>query len=154
MLLSMVSYFKRSTENWDGNDRYRAFVKLQQGVDPQSLDIAIRKMQEAHQPLEKWEKNGMSLKYYLVPFGKTHLKEPSVRSMVLMLTIVAALLILISLLNYVLIVISSMVRRAMAVALLLCTRSGRSPMAQRVASRRCICHSILAQSLGLWPRAV
>ena len=62
MLLSMVSYTKTSTENWNGNDRYRAFVKLQQGVDPQSLDVAIRKMQEAHQPVEEWEETGMSLK--------------------------------------------------------------------------------------------
>ena len=120
MLLSMVSYAKHSTENWNGNDRYRAFVKLQQGVDPQSLDVAIRKMQEAHQPLEDWEKNGMSLKYYLTPFGKTHISESSVRSMVLMLTIVATLLILISLLNYVLIVISSMVRRAKEIGVRKC----------------------------------
>ncbi|MBR1514914.1 MAG: FtsX-like permease family protein [Bacteroidales bacterium] len=120
MLLSMVSYAKRSTENWNGNDRYRAFVKLQQGVDPQSLDIAIRKMQEAHQPLEEWEENGMSLKYYLSPFGKLHLEDTSVRSMVLLLTIVATLLILISLLNYVLIVISSMVRRAKEIGVRKC----------------------------------
>ena len=120
MLLSMVSYAIHSTENWNGNDRYRAFVKLQQGVDPQSLDVAIRKMQEAHQPLEEWERDGMSLKYYLTPFGKTHISESSVRSMVLMLTIVATLLILISLLNYILIVISSMVRRAKEIGVRKC----------------------------------
>ena len=120
ILLSMVSYVKSSTENWVGNDRYVGFVKLQQGVDPQSLDEAIRRMQEAHQPLEEFEKNGMKLWYYLAPFGKTHLKEPSVHSMVLLLSIVATLLIVISLLNYILIVISSMVRRAKEIGVRKC----------------------------------
>ncbi len=120
ILMSMVSYPKSSTENWFGNDRYMGFVKLQQGVDPQSLDEAIRRMQEAHQPLEEFEKNGMKLWYYLAPFGKTHLNEPSVHSMVILLSIVATLLIVISLLNYILIVISSMVRRAKEIGVRKC----------------------------------
>ncbi|MDO4218266.1 MAG: FtsX-like permease family protein [Bacteroidales bacterium] len=120
ILMSMVSYPKSSTENWEGNDRYMGFVKLQQGVDPQSLDEAIHKMQVAHQPLEEFEKNGMKLWYYLAPFGKTHLKEPSVHSMVILLSIVATLLIVISLLNYILIVISSMVRRAKEIGVRKC----------------------------------
>ena len=120
LLLSMVSYSKSSIENWVGNDRYRAFVKLQQGVDPQSLDDAIRKMQETHQPLEELEQNGTKLWYYLTPFGKEHIKESSVRSMVILLSIVAALLILISLLNYILIVISEMVRRSKEIGVRKC----------------------------------
>ena len=120
LLLSMVSYSKSSIENWVGNDRYRAFVKLQQGVDPQSLDDAIRKMQETHQPLEELEQNGTKLWYYLTPFGKDHIKESSVRSMVILLSIVAALLILISLLNYILIVISEMVRRSKEIGVRKC----------------------------------
>lgn len=120
LLLSMASYSKSSIENWVGNDRYRAFVKLQQGVDPQSLDDAIRKMQETHQPLEELEQNGTKLWYYLTPFGKDHIKESSVRSMVILLSIVAALLILISLLNYILIVISEMVRRSKEIGVRKC----------------------------------
>ena len=45
-----------TTDNWNGNDRYFGFVKLQKGVDYQSLGEAIRKMQEAHQPLDEYEK--------------------------------------------------------------------------------------------------
>ena len=120
LLLSMASYSKNSIENWVGNDRYRGFVKLQQGVDPQSLDDAIRKMQETHQPLEELEQNGTKLWYYLTPFGKDHIKESSVRSMVILLSVVAALLILISLLNYILIVISEMVRRSKEIGVRKC----------------------------------
>ena len=117
---SLVSYPSWSTDNWFGNDRYFGFVKLQKGVDPQSLADAIRKMQEAHQPLEELEKNGMRLWYYLQSFDKVHTSESYVRSMVVLLSVTAALLIIISLLNYILIVISSMVRRAKEVGVRKC----------------------------------
>ena len=119
-MMSMESYSKQSTGNWVGNDRYQGFVKLQQGVDPHSLTDAIHKMQETHQPLEEFEKNGMQLWYYLSPFLGTYTSEPEVHSMVVLLSIVAALLILISLLNYILIVISSMVRRAKEIGVRKC----------------------------------
>ena len=109
-----------TTDNWNGNDRYFGFVKLQKGVDYQSLGDAIRKMQEAHQPLEEYEQNGVKLWYYLEPFNKVHTSQSYVHSMVVLLTITAALLIIISLLNYILIVISSMVRRAKEIGVRKC----------------------------------
>ena len=112
ILLSMETYGKQSTDNWLGNDRYKGYVKLMPGVDPNTLTDAIRKMQEAHQPLEQIEAQGTSLKYFLKPFSKMHTSAPEVRQQVILLSIVAALLILISLLNYILIVISSMVKRS------------------------------------------
>ena len=41
---------KWSLSNWVGNDRYVAFVKLAEGVDPASLRDATHGMREAHQP--------------------------------------------------------------------------------------------------------
>jgi putative ABC transport system permease protein len=120
ILLSMDTYGKQSTDNWLGNDRYKGYVKLYQGVDPNTLSDAIRKMQEAHQPLERIEAQGTSLKYFLKPFSKMHTSDPEVKSQVILLSIVAALLILISLLNYILIVISSMVKRSKEVGVRKC----------------------------------
>lgn len=117
---SLVSYPSWSTENWMDNDRYFGFVKLQQGVDYKSLGEAIRRMQEAHQPMEDLEKNGTVLWYYLEPFSDVHTSESYVRSMVILLTITAALLITISLLNYILVVISSLVRRAKEIGVRKC----------------------------------
>ena len=120
LLLSMESYPKRSTENWVGNERYQGFAKLTKGVEPQSLDGAIRKMQETHQPLEEFEQSGVRLTYSLAPFAKKHIKDSSVRSLVILLSIVAVLVILVSLLNYVLVVISAMVRRSKEIAVRKC----------------------------------
>ena len=120
ILLSMDTYGKNSTDNWLGNDRYKGYVKLMPGVDPNTLTDAIRKMQEAHQPLERIEAQGTSLRYFLKPFSSLHPSDPDVRSQVILLSIVAALLILISLLNYILIVISSMVKRSKEVGVRKC----------------------------------
>ncbi len=120
ILLSMDTYGKQSTDNWNGNDRYKGYVKLFPGVDPASLSDAIRKMQEAHQPLEMLEARGTTLRYFLKPFSTMHTSDPEVKSQVVLLSIVAALLILISLLNYILIVISSLVKRSKEVGVRKC----------------------------------
>ncbi|MBO7371948.1 MAG: ABC transporter permease [Bacteroidaceae bacterium] len=120
ILLSMETYGKQSTDNWNGNDRYKGYVKLAPGVDPNSLSDAIRKMQETHQPLEMIEAQGIQVKYFLKPFSNMHTSAPEVRTQVILLSIVAALLILISLLNYILIVISSMVKRSKEVGVRKC----------------------------------
>ncbi len=120
ILLSMDTYGKQSTDNWLGNDRYKGYVKLAPGVNPNTLTDAIRKMQEAHQPLEQIEAQGISLRYFLSPFSTMHTSSPEVRTQVILLSIVAALLIIISLLNYILIVISSMVKRSKEVGVRKC----------------------------------
>ncbi|MBQ9883981.1 MAG: ABC transporter permease [Bacteroidaceae bacterium] len=143
ILLSMDTYGKQSTENWLGNDRYKGYVKLVPGVDPNSLKDAIRKMQEAHQPLEQLEKNGLNLWYFLAPFDKVHTSDPEVKSQVILLSIVAALLLIISLLNYILIVISSMVKRSREVGVRKCY-GAESKHIYGMLSREALLHLVLA----------
>lgn len=109
-----------SPNNWVGNDRYAGFVKLAPGVDPASLQEAIRRMQVAHQPLDQIEKNGVKLWYFLDGFADDHRTQPDVRNQVLILSIVAFLLILISVLNYVLIAISDVIRRTREIGVRKC----------------------------------
>ena len=120
ILLSMVSYSEWSTTNWMGNDRYKGYVKLAPSVDPNTLSDAIRKMQEVHQHIEEFEAEGLQLRYYLKPFIKVHTSSQGVKTQIVLLSIVAALMILISLLNYILIVISSLVKRSKEVGVRKC----------------------------------
>ena len=120
ILLSMATYGEWSTTNWLGNDRYKGYVKLFPGVDPNTLSDAIRKMQEAHQQIEELEAIGLSLTYFLKQFSNLHTSNREVKTQVILLSIVAALLILISLLNYILIVISSLVKRSKEVGVRKC----------------------------------
>lgn len=124
ILLSMESYGKSSTENWLGNDRYIGYVRLAEGVDYKMLDPAIRLMQEKNQPLEQIEKAGSKIWYYLAPLANRHTSEDNVRNMLVILGIVSVLMLAISLLNYVLFVISAMVKRSREVGVRKCYGAG------------------------------
>lgn len=120
VILSIEAMSKWSLSNWVGNDRYVAFVKLAEGVDPASLKDAIHEMQKAHQPLEEMEKSGLTLWYFLSPLATEHSSKPEVRNLVFILAIIAALLLLVSIMNYVLMAISDVIRRAREVGVRKC----------------------------------
>ena len=116
---------KASSENWVFNDMYTGYVMLKKGVDPHSLDEAIQKMQATHQDLEKLKsERGYEVRYHLVPFNKLHTSDPDVRSKVVIFTAVAFLLLFISLMNYILVVLSSMVKRSKEIGIRKCYGAG------------------------------
>ena len=98
---------------------------MQKGVDPHSLDAAIYKMQATHQDLEKIKtEQGKQLRYFLVPFDKLHTSDPEVRNTIIILSIVAFLLLFISMMNYILVVLSSMVKRSKEIGIRKCLGAG------------------------------
>ena len=147
MLLSMFTLNEWSANNWMGNDRYQGYVKLAPGVDPNSLTDGIRKMQEAHQPLAEIEAQGTQLKYFLSPFSKMHTSDQEVKGQIILLSIVAALLLLISLLNYILIVISSMVKRSKEVGVRKCY-GAESRHIYGMLSEEALLHIVLSLALA------
>jgi len=115
VLISMVSTSRFTwdgTNNWLGNDRYYVCVKLEPGVDPESLMPAVRKMQEVHQDIVHLEavQQGMVLKYSFKPIKKIYIED--VKEMVFILSAIAFAVLLVSLLNYILLTLSALVRRA------------------------------------------
>jgi putative ABC transport system permease protein len=120
ILISMVStkqFTWDGTENWMGNDRYYACVKLEPGVSPESLAPAIRKMQEIHQDISKWEKEqgGAIFIYSLLPIKKIH--ADNVKDMIIILSAIAFAVLFVSLMNYILLTLSALVNRAKSSAI-------------------------------------
>ena len=127
VLLSMESYGKSSTENWLGNDRYRGYVRLAEGIDPDMLAPAIRRMQEKNYPPEivaMAETSGTDIHYFLSPLVEEHISSGNTRNMMVILTIVAILLIMISLLNYILMSVSALVKRSKEMGVRKCYGAG------------------------------
>jgi putative ABC transport system permease protein len=124
IVTTIAAFGEWSINNWLGNDRYRSFVKLAPNVDPNSLKDAIRKMQEAHQPLEELERDGSKIWYTLKPLASLHRNEKTVKNYVLILSVVAFLLLLVSVLNYLLIAISDVVRRSKEMGVRKCYGAG------------------------------
>ncbi len=127
VLLSMESINKASTDNWFGNDAYRGYVRLKEGTDPDMLAPAIRLMQEENYPAEIVQMamtSGLDLKYTLYPLVGMHTSVAQVRNMIAILTVVAMLLIMISLLNYVLMSVSALVKRSKEMGVRKCFGAG------------------------------
>ncbi len=126
VLLSMESLHKASTENWLGNDRYRGYVKLAEGTDPDMLAPAIREMQMKNQPLDEMQKNGSDIHYYLTSLSGEHIADSKVRNVMTVLSVVSILLVIISLLNYILISVSAITVRSKEMGVRKCYGAGRS----------------------------
>jgi len=116
VLISMVStnrFFSwDGSTNWLGNDRYYAAVKLAPGVDPESLAPAVRKMQIKYQDIEALEKQqgGMVLQYSFTPIRRLY--SDGVKNMILILATIAFAVLFVSLLNYTLLTLSALIKRA------------------------------------------
>jgi putative ABC transport system permease protein len=123
MLISMTSigsFTWDGSMNWVGNDRYRAYVKLHPGATPASLAPAIVAMQEKNQPMEELKESGFNLGYFLMPLLDIHSGTDEARRMAGLLSILAFTLIFTAVMNYVLIVISSLVGRTREMAVNKC----------------------------------
>lgn len=147
LLLSMETYSRVSTQNWLGNDRYYGWVKLKENVDPATLSDAIRKMQEAHQSIEEIERNGTRLWYTLSRFSDVHTSYEYVRTTIIILSLVAALLIVISVLNYILVVISSMVKRSREVGVRKCYGATTADI-YAMLTKEAVLHLVLSLALA------
>lgn len=116
MLVSMAGMDKESLENWVGNDRYKGYVRLVPGVTAESLTPAIHDMALRHQDAEDMKRWRMELTYTLKPILDLHKNAGEVKSMVMMLAILALALLFTAVMNYILIAISSIVNRTKEVA--------------------------------------
>ncbi|MCH5239901.1 MAG: ABC transporter permease [Muribaculaceae bacterium] len=120
ILVPMALMPEASTENWVGNDRYIGYVKLRKGVDPSSLNESIVKMQRNHKQIDEYEKWGMNVSYSLGNIHKIYVDSSDFKNSVIILSIIAILLISISLFNYILIVVSNIVKRSKEVGIMKC----------------------------------
>ena len=117
---SLATMPEWSTTNWLGNDRYIAYVKLLPGTDPNGLAPAIRRMQERNQDMEGLKKAGVDLSYSISPLQDIHNNNKEVKDMNYMLIFMAIILISIAVLNYILVVISTLIGRTKEVAVHKC----------------------------------
>ncbi len=121
VLISMVStgqfWSWDGSTNWMGNDRYYACVKLLPGVNPEDLAPAVRKMQEKHQDIIKMEEEqgGVFFKYKFAPIKKTQVKNTW--DMIVILSTIAIAVLFVSLMNYILLTLSVLIKRAKSSAI-------------------------------------
>ncbi|MDO5665125.1 MAG: ABC transporter permease [Bacteroidia bacterium] len=117
-MVSIGNFTWDGTQNWMGNDRYYTCVKLEKGVTPESLAPAVRKMQEKHQNIEDLEAKGSRLEYSFESIREAF--PNAVKDMIFILSAIAFIVLFVSVMNYMLLTISTLVNRAKTSAIYKC----------------------------------
>ena len=107
-------------ENWVGNDRYFGYVRLAEGVGPDDLKPQIKKMQQENLPQEELKKAGVDLGFSVGSLSEHHTNDDVTRRMTWILSILATVLIGCAVMNYLLLVIGGVSRRAREMAVHKC----------------------------------
>ena len=147
IVASLEGMSKWSRENWLGNDRYLGYVKIYPGPDPESLTPARREMQGRHCDLEEVKKAGIDLTYSLVPLMDMHSNSDEVKSMNSLLGFLAFVLIFTAAMNYVLIVISTLINRTKEVAVHKCYGASDKNLFGMIMSETCL-HMLISLLLA------
>ncbi|MEF9985827.1 MAG: FtsX-like permease family protein [Bacteroidales bacterium] len=144
ILLSLPSigqFMYDGTNNWVGNDRYRSFVKLLPGSSVKDIEAGIATMCKKNLPLEELEKSGVKISFHIEPLSTYHTKgeeNSAVGATCMMLLILSAIVLIVSILNYVLIALSAMVHKAKMVAVHKCFGAYPINIYKMVFSEACI----------------
>lgn len=124
-VLVSLSTFKAITgwskdDQWLGGDSFNAYVLLQPGLSADDMLQPMAEMLDRHVDSKKLKEQGMTYSIFLRPFGELYASSPATKRMAVMLTAIAFAILFAALMNYVLLVISSMVTRSKDVAIHKC----------------------------------
>lgn len=105
---------------WQNNDGYLGYVRLAQGADARAVEAKIPDMMRRHYDVDAEIKKGTNRIYFLRPATDVHTKNPEVRRTCLILSILAFVLLFAGGMNYVLITISTLAKRAKSIGVHKC----------------------------------
>lgn len=108
---------KQMNYSWDGGDSYYQYVRLRPGVDVDDLNARMKKMVEKYLP----ERDSWSYAAYVQPLRDTFRQQDDVRRMYTIMLTLGLSILFITALNYALISISSLSRRAKMVGVHKCS---------------------------------
>lgn len=108
---------KQMNYSWDGGDSYYQYVRLRPGVDVEALNARMEKMAEKYLPA----RDSWSYTAYVQPLRDTFRQQDDVRRMFTIMLTLGLSILFITALNYALISISSLSRRAKMVGVHKCS---------------------------------
>lgn len=124
MILSLSSFNKLygwdCLNEWIGCDRFSSYVKLRPGAEKTAVEAEMARMLDRHVDPESLEKEGIKYQIVLEELTEVYSGLPSTRRMAVMLSLIALVLLFSAVMNYVLIVISSLVARTKEIAVHKC----------------------------------
>ena len=117
-LSSIGLYAFDGTSQLVGNDRYRSYVRLRPGTDLKMVEEKMDKMLKELIPWDDLHVAGVEdYRFKFNPVSGSRMKDETVRTTCIILSIVAFVMLFTAVMNYILVVVSTMVGRARLVAI-------------------------------------
>ena len=115
---SLGTYAWDGTENLIGNDRYHSYVRMHPDADMDKVRSEIKQLLQRILPWDDLKQSGYSdVGCELVSVVSQRMKDTTVRTTCIILSVVALVMLFTAVMNYILVVISLLVNRARQVAL-------------------------------------
>lgn len=115
---SIGTYSYDGTGHLIGNDRYRSYVRLRADADMKKVEQEMNKMLKELLPWEDLKAAGVEdFHFTFSPTSDSRMKDKRVRTTSIILSIIAFVMLFTAVMNYILVVISTMVGRARLVAI-------------------------------------
>ncbi|MBQ8706027.1 MAG: ABC transporter permease [Paludibacteraceae bacterium] len=144
---TITGHIHDGRDNWVGNDRYRSYVRLAEGIGPDDLKPQIEKMQRENLPEDMLKKVGVDLGFSVRPLRDYHKDDEGTRRMMWILSLLATVLIGCAVLNYLLLVIGGISRRAREMAVHMCYGAEARHIYNKVLAE-CTVHLLLSLALA------
>lgn len=136
-----------SLENWMGNDRYNSFLKFKEGATAEEVLAAFQPTFDQHVDPEEIRSWGLEAKFDLISLDDFVNEDQQTKNRKNLMLFLGIALIVISMLNYLLIVISTLVTRVKEIAVNKCYgASGKDILSMTFCE--CFVHMTLALALG------
>ena len=115
---SIGTFSYDGTANLMGNDRYRSYVRLRPDADMAKVEAEMNTMLKEQIPWEKVHAAGVEdYRFRFHPVSKSRMENTTVKTTCIILFVVALVMLFAAVMNYILVVISTLVSRARLVAI-------------------------------------
>ena len=144
---SMGTYAWDGTENLIGNDRYHSYVRMHPDADMNKVRGEIKQLLQRILPWDDLKQGGYTdVGCELVGVAGQRMKDTTVRTTCIILSVVAFVMLFTAVMNYILVVISLLVNRARQVALRKVLGASRSDIYMMTLKEACI-HLVVALAM-------
>jgi putative ABC transport system permease protein len=119
-LLSIPTLWGTQMPGWLEADAFFGYVKLAEGIVPRDVESKIPGILPKYFDVKAETEKGNTFEYFLNPVSKIHISEAPVKQNVLILSLLTFSLLFITIMNYVLIALSSLSKRTMSISVHKC----------------------------------
>lgn len=137
------------TDRWVGGDRFSSYIRLKKGATIDYLKPNVSKMMAQHSDYAEAEKAGVKFNYSFTQVTEDYTSNPQIKTMCWIMSLLAIILLVSTVVNYLLIVMGNVVSRFREMAVRKCFGGG-----QRTIYSIMISESLVHVAIGILLAAV